>query len=119
MTPEQAQVVEIVYDKFLEGEMTVSWDALDDQMIYLDYLSNNQLWLESNVLHREHTVTGTVRCSQEFCNQGCYAQTIVEAVGHIILENQPYGVSLTTKHRYVLEQYLALSQLNYIVRVAN
>lgn len=127
MTPEQSKVVEQVYEKFMEGEANFTWDEVDDQMVYLDYLGDGQLWREASVQHYEHTVSGTVKCSQEFCNNGCYAQTIVDAAGYILSNSKTVTLDnkitmnndMTPKNRYVLEQYLALSQLGYIVRVTS
>lgn len=113
LNPEQFQTVEQVYVRFMEGEELAGWDEIDTQLEYLDYLDEEQIFREASVQVIYHE-SGKVGCNDEFCGQGCFAEIVVEAA-EIICELFNNTGQLTPKHRYVLEYYLALSQLKMIV----
>lgn len=113
MSPDQVKTVSDVFRKFMESETQNTWDSLDDQMSHLEYLSDDEIHREADIQVYYHS-KGTVKCGHEFCNQGCYAQTIVDAVGYI-LELYKDGGEMHKNNRYVLEYYLSLSALRMIV----
>lgn len=113
MTKEQLATIDDVYAQFMKGEEHAGWDLMDDQLCHLEYLDDHQTIIEVKVQLERHG--STVACNQEFCNQGCYAQIVVEAVKYIV--NDCECEILSVKERYVLDYYLSLSQLGMIVKI--
>lgn len=117
MSLDEAKLVQEVYRRFLDGEENADWDEIDDQLYHLDYLEDDQIHKEADVQLEKHK-KGNIRCGQEFCNQGCYAIKVVEAVVSIInlYKETEY---LPKENRYILEYYLALSHLKMIISEPN
>lgn len=113
MTPDQAKVVGEVFRRFLEGEEGAGWDEVDTQLQHLESLTDDETYKEADIQVYYHNY-GKVKCSQEFCNQGCYAQTVVDAVIYICDLYKETG-NLHKNNRYILSYYLALSHLKMIV----
>jgi|GEM_PF-4281077 len=113
LNPDESKTIEQVYRRFMDGEEHASWDEIDTQLEYLDYLDSDQVFREASVQLSYHKF-GKIRCGQEFCNQGCFAENVVDAV-EIICKLYSDTNYLPVKNRYVLEYYLALSQLKMIV----
>lgn len=119
MSADEKLAVSEVYRRLLDGEgagvdcMASEWDLIDDQLTYLDFLEDDQLYREAEVMHT-HQSKGVVKCAQEFCNQGCYAQNVSDAVGAILRLYKETN-NLHSNNRYVLANYLALVQLGMII----
>lgn len=114
MTPDEAKTVAEVYRKLFDADISqLEWDEMDNQMTYLDYLDDREIFNECSVL-LERQSKGIISCHSEFCNQGCYAQNVADAVGHI-LDLYKETQNLHKKNRYVLEQYLSLSHIEFII----
>lgn len=116
MTKDQSKTVIQVYNHLLENEKR-GWDGLDDYMDYLEYLDNDQLHREADVVYMQHR-NGPVKCKQEHAIEQCLIPIMVEAVG-AILELYKETNNLHDKNRYILQYYLAMNQADMIVMDAN
>jgi hypothetical protein len=112
MSKEQYKVVMQVYLHLLENEKR-GWDGLDDYMEYLDYLDNDQIHRESDVIYSHHS-RGNVRCQQNHSKEKCFVPLIVEAVGAILELYKETG-NMHEKNRYVLAYYLSMNQAQLIL----
>lgn len=112
MTPEQRRAVVEVYNHFLESEKR-GWDMLDDYIVYLDFLDNDQLHREADVVYYQHGL-GKVRCPQNHSRDKCLMPILLEAVGGI-LELYKENNSLHANNKYILQYYLAMNQSGMIL----
>ncbi len=112
MTEEQRKIVVLVYTHLLDKEDR-GWDGLDDCMDLLEYLDNDQLHREADVVHSVHS-RGAVRCQQDHAKEKCFIPLLVESVGAILELYKETG-SLHEKNRYILQYYLAMQQANMIL----
>lgn len=112
MTPEQRKIVTKAYTHLLESEKR-GWDNLDDYIDHLEYLDDEQLCRESEVVYEQHK-SGSVKCQQDHPKENCFIPVLVDASSAIIdLYNETK--SLHVKNRYVLQYYLAMNQADMIV----
>lgn len=112
MTPEQRKVVTQAYNHLLEKEAR-GWDGLDDCMDCLEYLDDDQLHREADVIHAQHTL-GKVRCQQNHPIEHCFIPMLVDAAS-AILELYKETSSMHPKNRYILQYYLAMQQVGMII----
>lgn len=112
MNPDQVKIVVQVYNHLLENEKR-GWDGLDDYIDYLEYLDNDQLHREVDVLYFYHS-RGPVRCQQNHAREKCFIPIMIDAVGAIINLYKETG-NLHEKNRYILQYYLAMNQAEMIV----
>lgn len=112
MSPDQTKIVIQVYNHLIENEKR-GWDGLDDYMDYLEYLDNDQLHREVDIIHSQHKV-GLVRCHQNHAREKCFIPIMVDAVGSILELYKETG-NLHEKNKYILQYYLAMNQANMIV----
>lgn len=114
MTKDQQLIVTQVYRKFYESDSAdEGWTDIDEQMSMLEWLDDNQLVVEAAVL-MQLQAQGTPRCGQPHPISQCFVPTIVEAVGYILDLFANTG-SLHAKNKFILQYYLALSQIGFIV----
>lgn len=112
MTSDQVKVVVGVYAHLIAAEDR-GWDSLDDYMHHLEYLDDDQLHREADVILTEH-VRGLVRCRENHPREKCFIPTLIEAVG-AILELYKDTNNLHPKNRYILCYYLAFNQADLII----
>lgn len=112
MSDDQRKVVVQVYTHLMENEAR-GWDSLDDFMDHLDYLDNDQLHREADVIYERHR-TSEVRCQQDHAREKCFIPLLVDSVG-AILELYKETNNLHDKNRYILQYYLAFNQANMII----
>lgn len=113
MDKDQQVVVSKVYRKFFEEDtQDFGWDEIDDQMSHLDYLADNQLAIESAVILQLHQ-QGTPTCNQDHPLVDCFIPLVIEAVTYI-LDLYMKTEHMPNKSRFILQYYLALSQVGYI-----
>ena len=112
MNPEQRKVVTKVYNHLLESEKR-GWDGLDDYIDYLEYLSDDQLHREADVIFEIHS-RGRTKCQQDHPIENCFVPILVEAVS-AILELYKETNSMHPKNKYILQYYLAMQQADMIV----
>jgi hypothetical protein len=112
MSDDQKKVVIQVYNHLLEKESR-GWDGLDDYMDHLDYLDNDQLHREADVIHSIHA-KGTVRCQQDHAREKCFIPLLVESAGAILELYKDTG-NMHDKNRYILQYYLAMNQASMIL----
>lgn len=112
MTDDQRKNVVAVYTHLLQNESR-GWDGLDDVMDLLDYLDDDQLHREVDVIWSQHS-TGQVKCQQDHAKEKCFIPLLFDAVGSII-ELYKETNNLHEKNRYILQYYLAMNQAQLIV----
>ncbi len=112
MSREQYKVVVQVYLHLLDNEKR-GWDGLDDYMNYLEYLDNDQIHRESDVIYSYHKNV-KVRCEDKHAESQCLLPLMVECVG-VILELYKETNNLHQKNRYILEYYLSMNQAGMIL----
>ncbi len=106
-TKDQVRTVAHVYKKLIEME-SMGWSTLDDHMEMLDYLDDDQLHREASVLLKKHK-EDRFRPELDVPNPDLLVPMIVESVATILGLYNSTGV-LDEKCRYILQQYLALTQ---------
>ena len=114
MGKEEKDIVTVVYRRFLESESDDAWTDLDEKLVVLDWLNDQELVSEAIVKYLSHSKEGTVfRCMQDHKQADCFSPFVLEAVESIlVLWNDTKD--LHSKNRYVLEFYLAMSDLGLI-----
>jgi hypothetical protein len=113
MTPDQARNTAKVYRMLMDSEDESSWDEVDTCLDLLEYLEDEQLVIEAGVVFSQHG-GGQVTLSTEHPGSKQAATDIVDAVSSILSlfsETQ----NLHKNNRYILQYYLALSQVGEIV----
>lgn len=116
MTPEQRKVVVQAYNHLMESEKR-GWDCLDDYIEYLGYLTDDQLFRESDVIFSYHE-RGTTRCKVDHPREKCFVPIIVEAAGAII-ELYKETNNMHENNKYILQYYLAMNQAQMILMEAS
>lgn len=112
MTTEQRKIVTEVYNHLLESENR-GWDGLDDYIGFLDYLDNDQLHREADVVYSKHRL-GPTKCAQDHTKEKCFIPVLIEAVD-AILELYKESGSLHEKNKYILQYYIAMNQAGMIL----
>lgn len=113
MTPEQVKVVAQVYNRFFDKETEDTWTDVDDYLSMLEWLDDDQLYREADVIYEAHKF-GKVRCDMDHPSTECFIPTVVDAVG-AILDLYRETSNLHKNNRYILQYYLALCQAQVIV----
>jgi hypothetical protein len=115
LSTEQARNIAYLFRKFLESEAK-GWCALDDYLELLEYLDDDQLYREAEVLYSIHK-TKNMGCSY-IHKEGtkCWVVDILDAVEAITELYKETG-NLHIKNRYVLANYLALCQDQQIIEL--
>jgi hypothetical protein len=112
MTPDETQVVRIVYERFLESESN-EWGDLDSNLEFFDWLIDSELVNESKVKQIKHLKSKNFRCTSDHDQQDCFAPVVLEAVGYI-LNLWDKTRTLHENNRYILVYYVSMSELNLI-----
>lgn len=110
MSVEQAQVVKMVYSRFISSEEEV-WTDLDENLELVGFLKDSELVVEAEIKADIHCKG--IRCRQNHEKKNCFAPYILESVEAIIALYHHTG-QLPTKNRYILEFYIAMSELNML-----
>lgn len=110
LAPEDAKVVRMVYNRFLENEVE-GWTTIDDILEILEYLTDEELIIQVKVRMEEHKKG--IRCKKEHEQSNCFAPFVYQAVESILtLED------LHPKNAYVLSYYLAMSEMGLILPIS-
>ena len=112
MTHDQKNIVRQAYTHLLSHENR-GWDELDDYVDYLDYLTNDELHRESDILYSQHRGVA-VKCHQKHKREECFIPLLIDAVAAILDLYKENG-NLHPKNKYILQYYLAMNQANMIV----
>lgn len=112
MTPEQVKIVVQAYNHLLENEKR-GWDGLDEFILLLEFMTNDELCREVDVLHEYHSY-GNVKCDIEHVKEKCFVPLLVEAVDAILELYKETG-ELHPKNQYILHYYLAMCNCNMII----
>lgn len=118
MNSDQAKNVALVYRRFIASEKfgicggEGMWDGLDDYMDQLEYLDDNQLHREADVVLMGHK-QGKPDCGQNHTQSECFISQIVDAVDAILEQYKETG-NLHKNNKYILQYYLAISQAGMV-----
>ena len=111
----QIKNITYVYAKFLESE-AMGWSSIDDYLEMLEFLDDDQLYRECEVLYSEHK-NRNMGCEYDHKSGSiCLVKNILEAVESILNLYQETN-DLHIKNRYILCNYLALSQSGKIIEL--
>jgi hypothetical protein len=114
MTQDQAKVVAHVFRQFLTADIKhAQWTHIDDQMEALDWLSDDQVCVEAEVIYNKQK-DGNPRCIMDHEPSKCMVPLIIEAVQVILKLNKETGF-LHYKNRFILQYYLLLSHIGEII----
>lgn len=113
MTPEQTQIIDLVYQRFMDSENERQiWNPIDEAMYKLQWIDTDQLARESTIILLEHR-GGQIKCNMEHKNSSCFAPKIVHAAS-IILDLYDSTGFISSNNKYILQYYLALHHLKII-----
>jgi hypothetical protein len=110
----QSKNITYVYNKLIESELT-GWTKLDDYLELLEYLEDDQLYIETEVLFSQ-LKDKKMGCTHKHNNNSCFIKNIAEAVESIIELYQETN-DLHPKNRYILSYYLAIYQDGQMVEL--
>ena len=108
LSSEQIKNITYVYSKLLESELK-GWSTIDDYLELTEWLDNDQLYRECEVLYSVHK---TKKMGYPYLHaEGtvCFVVGILEAVEAILGLYMETG-SMHIRNRYILCNYLALCQ---------
>jgi hypothetical protein len=122
MTKEQAEAVKMVYARFFESEechltdTRCGWNEIDDNLEFVGFLNDKEMVAEAHVKYLSHSKNGIFKCYQTHAQEYCLAPHLLEAVGGIISLFEKTG-ELHIRNRYVLNYYIAMSEMKMIFLV--
>ena len=110
MSKDQAEVVKIVYNRFMDNEES-TWTDLDNNLEMFDWLSDKEIIKETKIKLSSH-VKG-IKCNQNHPIDECFAPYIMDAADAI---SRLYDKTkeLHIKNKYILTYYLVMSELGLI-----
>jgi len=115
MTSEQAKIVTIVYNKLINNEFR-EWNDIDEYLEILEYLDDDQLHREADVLFSTHK-NKQMGCPHKHKDSNpCFVKYILEAVEAILDLYKETG-QMHKNNRYILQNYLALTQDKQIIEL--
>lgn len=112
MNAEERENIKNVYKRFLNSEER-GWDSLDDYLDLLDYLDDDQLSREAEVLFLKHKEKAVMCKIKHKKPSECFVPYILRAVETILNFYKKNG-KLNDSHKYILQYYLALTQNKFI-----
>ncbi|NJO48230.1 MAG: hypothetical protein HC840_00780 [Leptolyngbyaceae cyanobacterium RM2_2_4] len=114
MTKDQQETVLKVYRRFVDADNAeTQWTNIDEQMSMLEWIEDQQLVIEAAVLIQLQS-QGEPRCNQNHPVSECFVPSIIESVGYILDMYAQTG-HLHAKNKFILQYYLAMSQVGFIV----
>jgi hypothetical protein len=111
MTKDEASTVKTVYTRLMESE-DEPWTEIDENLEFIGWLSDDALIREAKVKIKQHS-KGLIRCSQDHEQQFCMAPFVLESAEIIVLLYDRTE-ELHAKNRYILEYYIAMSEMKMI-----
>ena len=117
MSEKETKLFKRIYSHLLKGE-EAGWTEIDDNLEFFEWLTDRDLLLESELKRQRHTKNG-VRCPIEHDRKDCHAPAFLDVV-HSIMKlymkpEGPSGLEIHVQHRYVLMNYIALSEMGLLV----
>jgi hypothetical protein len=112
MNLEQVRVVAEVYRQFMASEESRGWEPIDDYLDFLEYLDNDQLHREADVILEQHKGLN-VKCEKDHPQVECLVPKLLEAAAAILDLYRETG-ELHKKNKYILQYYLACNQAGMI-----
>ena len=105
--------VSIALRRFREIDSVAKWTKLDDYMSYLEWIDDEQLAREADVIFEQHKL-GNPRCPSSHPPEQCMVPIIIDAVDFILDGYKDYGF-LDADSKYVLQYYVTLTATGDIV----
>lgn len=116
MSPEQIKNITHIYSTLMDAEKK-GWTNLDDYMELLEFLDDDQLHRECDVLYSIHKTKKMGCPSGHEDGSKCFVVDFLEAIEAITDLYKETG-NLHIKNRYLLCNYLTLCQDGQIVELA-
>lgn len=117
MSSDQVKNITQVYNKFLENEIR-GWDSIDEYLEMLEYIDDDQLHREADVLFSTHK-SKPMGCPHKHKDpNACFVKRILEAVEAILDLYKETG-QMHKNNRYILQNYLALTQSEQIIELVD
>lgn len=113
LNPDQKRVVSQVYNHLIEHERP-RWDNIDDYILMLEYLDDDQLFREVEVIYEKHKY-GTVACSEQHSPDKCFVPLLVESVGYLLALYRNVTDAFHPNNTYIFHYYLALDHAGLIL----
>lgn len=111
MDRDQAEVVKLVYNRFMDNEGD-TWTELDDNIEFCSHLSDSELIDQVTEKYKKHSKS-IFRCNQNHDQQYCFAPYILDSV-EAILRLYKKTKNLHEKNRYILTYYIAMTEMKLI-----
>jgi hypothetical protein len=115
LNSDERDVIKKVYAKFVESDTAGNegWSDIDENMSYLAYLTDAEVIIEAAAkIHQQKL--GNPRCNLDHPTTECFVPTVLEAAD-IVIDLYTKTGHLPNKNRFLLEYYLTLSFIGYIV----
>jgi len=112
MNREEAQVIKVVYERFIDSE-SLEWADIDCNLEFFDWLYDKELIDEAKIKQIKHSQGKTFRCTSNHSQEDCFAPFIFEAVTYILNLWDRTRI-LEEKHRYILLYYVSMSEMGLI-----
>lgn len=117
MNSEQKKNVTAVYNQLINSEAR-GWDGIDEYLEMLEYLDDDQLHREADVLFSAHK-NKPMGCPYPHKDPtNCFVKRVIEAA-EAILELYKETGQMHKNNRYILQNYLALAQSEQIVELVD
>lgn len=111
---EQIKNITYVYDKLMNSE-SIGWAEIDDALELVEYLDDDQLYRECDVLY-VYQQSKTIVSVYEDTRATNFVKNILDASEAILNLYDETG-NMHPKNRYILSYYLALCQVGQIVEL--
>lgn len=113
LSTEEAKNITFVYSALLDSELK-GWQDLDDFLEILEWLDDSELYREAEVLYSYHKNEDMGCPYPHKEGSSCFVKKVLEAVEAITELYKETG-NLHPRNRYVLANYLALTQDGQII----
>lgn len=108
LSSEEAKNITFVYSTIMESEIK-GWSDLDNYLELLEFLDDDQLYRESEVLYSFHK-NENIGCPYPHkLGTSCFVKNVLEAV-EAIIELYHETNYLHPRNRYILANYISLTQ---------
>lgn len=115
LNKDEIETIRKVYSKFEESDRAgnAGWSEIDENMSYLAFLTDGEVVVEcmAKMIQQRQ---GSPRCNMDHPNAECFVPTVLEAVDLLTKLYAETG-HLPKRNRFVLEYYLTLSFIGYII----
>lgn len=113
----QVKNLTYLYDQFMKSEIK-GWDKIDDYLELLEFLDDDQLYRECDLLYSFHKNRNMGCPYKHVDNSQCFVRPLLDGVEAILNLYLNTG-NMHPNNKYILRYYLALSQDGQIIELLN